>query len=69
MTTPAPEETRPGTEDGALEHLVCCDEDAALCGADVSEVGWGPGWDVVPPQDKCVVCLEMDEFVCPKCGE
>lgn len=54
-----------------LEHLVCCDENTALCGTDVSASAWGPGWENVAPEEKCVVCYELQDAdgVCPICGE
>ena len=66
MTTlahePAPATTGPGDD---LDHVVCdCDDDTALCGADVSAHPWGAGDPVLP----CVVCLGLVDLACPRCG-
>ncbi|MFJ4365102.1 hypothetical protein ACIP4S_13220 [Streptomyces chartreusis] len=68
MTALAPELTQPGTDHGQdLDHVVCCDEDTALCGADVSGAVWGVG--VPDATALCVVCRELAIKPCPNCGE
>ena len=50
-----------GTDD--LDHIVCdCDEDRALCGLDVSTSPWSDGGL------DCVVCAELDDLPCERCG-
>lgn len=57
----------PTTTDGDdIGHLVCCcNEDLAMCGADVTDEPWGA--DDTP---ECVVCRDLwpDETDCPRCG-
>lgn len=48
-----------------VNHLTCCDDDVALCGADVSaEPECGPGCDCVP----CPLCQLMQDsgIPCPE---
>lgn len=67
MTALAPEPTVPGTDHGEdLDHVVCCDDDIALCGADVSGHDWGEG--TFDPTQMCVVCRELYGKPCPRCG-
>lgn len=68
MTTLAPEPTATATGDGEdLSHAVCgCDEDTALCGTDVSDVPWAA--DGQAPSNPCVVCVDLAELPCPRCG-
>lgn len=67
-TLPAPKV--PDTDDGDdLTHLVCCDEDRALCGADVAGCEDVGVVDAAP--DVCAMCeLEWNEGLpCgPSCG-
>jgi hypothetical protein len=61
-TTLAPTPTGSSVD---LTHVYCCDYDLALCGLDVTdmpEVPDGTGQD-------CVVCLDLEEQTCPRCGE
>jgi hypothetical protein len=39
--------------------IVCCDDDTALCGRDVSSDPWTPDDDVT-----CVVCLDLENQPC-----
>lgn len=47
-----------------LDHYVCCDPNLALCGVDVTHATWS---EDLP--DLCVVCEDLDEFECERCGE
>lgn len=62
--------TTDGTaDDDALDHFFCCDPDAALCGADLSDVA-ERDFDEDSPQ-MCVVCFDLDRSpvnVCRICG-
>ncbi|MFC8465978.1 hypothetical protein [Streptomyces sp. NPDC057250] len=50
-----------------LEHAACpCNEDVALCGADVSSTPWAD--KDRPPVNLCVVCADLVALPCPKCG-
>lgn len=62
-------ETRPlGAEElldaSNMSHIVCCDDDIALCGIDVSDTPWRDDDFEV----ECVVCAELEDYDCPKCG-
>lgn len=47
-----------------LDHYYCeCDENLALCGADLTD--WPEG-EAETPENECVVCAHLS--VCPKCG-
>lgn len=48
----------------SLNHIYCCDPDAALCGADVST---HPEVDL--SEADCVVCVDLEDAICPTCGE
>lgn len=49
-----------------LIHIFCpCDEDVALCG---EELG-GAFWENAPEEDECVVCIDLQNHPCPRCGE
>ena len=51
-------------DDDTLNHYVCCDDDTALCGSDLS----GMPWTKFPvDQDTCLVCLKLTR--CPDCGD
>lgn len=67
-TTEAPLVTTDGPNgtDDELDHLFCCDETVALCGADISDQ------EIVEESDQlfpCVVCRDMEYRACPKCGQ
>ncbi|MEI5520704.1 hypothetical protein WB388_08825 [Streptomyces brasiliscabiei] len=69
MTTLAPGLATAATDDGDddLSHGVCdCDEDTALCGTDVTGVPWAA--DGQEPVNPCVVCVDLAEQPCPRCG-
>ncbi len=49
-------------DDDDLNHIVCCNPDLALCGADASDAEWGD-IDVEEPDD-CVVCRDLEGGSC-----
>lgn len=50
--------------DDDLDHTVCdCDENIALCGRDVTEEPW-----VEDGPNPCVVCRELNDLACERCG-
>jgi hypothetical protein len=51
--------------DDSFTHVVCCNPNLALCGSDVTDVDW-VGDDV---EATCVVCAELEELACTRCGE
>jgi hypothetical protein len=53
----------PTAWDDDLIHLVCCDEYLALCGADLTHVGW-----VDDEEPVCPLCVLADDDTCPRCG-
>lgn len=68
MTKLDADPARPATDHGEqLDHVVCCDEDTALCGADVSGHSWGEGYPDLTLM--CVVCLDLEGKGCPRCGQ
>ena len=54
-------------DDDDLDHYYCsCNEDVALCGADISDA-----LDITgSPEsgDTCVVCIDLDDLSCERCG-
>ncbi|MCI3277485.1 hypothetical protein [Streptomyces cylindrosporus] len=62
MTMLAPEPISTDTVDDGITHLVCCKEDIALCGTDVS----GEPYVTEDVPIDCVVCLDFE--ACPVCG-
>lgn len=42
-----------------LGHIVCCDDNLARCGLDVTHEAWDHN-----PADPCVVCVELDGTSC-----
>ena len=45
-------------------HVVCeCNEDVALCGVDLTGVGF------TDDEVDCPLCALVDEDSCPRCGE
>jgi hypothetical protein len=60
---PAPAASSTGDD---LCHLVCCDDDRALCGTDVTDSSWTDDDD----ETTCVVCHDLDGLPCrPGCPE
>lgn len=53
--------------DEELRHLVCCVDDVAMCGSLVADCDWEL-WNAAGNLP-CVVCAELDEVGCPRCGE
>ncbi|WP_329214894.1 hypothetical protein OG352_05460 [Streptomyces sp. NBC_01485] len=69
MTTLAPERAPAtvGDADDDLTHSVCeCTPDIALCGTDMAGAEWADEDDDVTC---CVVCLDLEDEPCPKCGQ
>lgn len=57
------------TEDGDdLDHIICCEELIAMCGADLSTSTYASRDEINDP-DLCVVCRDMEANPCPKCGK
>lgn len=64
MTTATlPDTVKAPTGSGSLIHTVCCDDNRALCGRDVSRDPWRTP---KRPDESCVVCEELAEA--PTCG-
>lgn len=63
-----PKVPRSGDDDwDENEHIFCwCDVNLALCGADISESPIELGERAWP--DMCVVCAELENSPCPRCG-
>jgi hypothetical protein len=56
------------SDDDDLEHYYCeCDSNWALCGADVSDAADHTLLDT-PLEDDCVVCVDLLDSRCPRCG-
>lgn len=48
-----------------LNHITCvCDDNLALCGTDVTYHEW-----VATAEVTCVVCRDLEDEPCPRCGE
>ncbi|WP_128803687.1 MULTISPECIES: hypothetical protein [unclassified Streptomyces] len=62
MTVLAPEPVETDTADEGITHVICCDDDTAICGTDVTGE---PFVDDSVAVD-CVVCLRTP--TCPDCG-
>lgn len=59
----SPGDTDAGTSE--IVHLVCdCDDTRSLCGIDVTV-----DVDSSNPEDDCVVCEDLQQFDCERCGE
>ncbi|MFF9310137.1 hypothetical protein ACF1BS_04420 [Streptomyces sp. NPDC014748] len=66
VTTLAPQlaSAEPDSDD-SLTHAVCaCNDDVALCGADVAGLSWATEEEDVD----CVVCLDLAPRPCARCG-
>lgn len=49
-----------------LVHFYCeCDENTALCGTDITD----DPKDSEEEEVNCVVCIDLVEFPCPRCGD
>lgn len=68
MSTLALESTITNSGQGEdLTHAACpCNEDDALCGANVTGVPWGIY--EIGEDHLCVVCVDLVWHPCPKCG-
>lgn len=51
-----PSASTDGTTDD-IQHLVCCDPNTALCGLDVTDLGWTD----MPEQNDCPLCVVVDD--------
>jgi hypothetical protein len=62
VTSPAiaPAVSQQDTDD--LNHIVCCDDDLALCGTDVSAAHWSED------ETDCLVCLDLELAPCSGCS-
>lgn len=50
----------------SMTHVYCyCDENLALCGTDIT--GWQEAED--DEDTECVVCLDLEDQPCERCGE
>lgn len=64
-TAPSPVIVSATATESDLSHTVCeCDENAALCGLDVTEFPWDDDED----SPECVVCEDLDDQPCERCG-
>jgi hypothetical protein len=68
MNSAATPQTTPArTADDNISHIVCCDENTALCGLDVTDYPWID----LPEQYDCPLCVlaaETDTCCpCPTC--
>jgi hypothetical protein len=61
-TTPAPAETTCTSD--VIAHVYCCDPDTALCGHDIRDMPEVVG----PTPNDCIVCLDLHDQPCPRCG-
>lgn len=53
----------PSDTDDAIVHLYCeCDPNISLCGIDVTDDPEYPSAEA-----SCVVCIDLDEWVCERC--
>lgn len=54
-------------DDDGLEHYCCrCNPDIALCGVDLEDAEYLPPGE--SPND-CVVCLDLKDKPCSRCGK
>lgn len=66
QATDRPEKSRDGDD---LSHVFCqCDPDLALCGRDITGEPKSDEVDWVPDEDTCVVCDDLTDSLCPRCG-
>ncbi len=65
MTAPTASPARTSLSDDDIDHLYCCDENVAMCGADLTDTPDGPEFDEV-----CRLCLlaEQSGMPCPVPG-
>lgn len=64
---PAPTTTDTTDNGDELHHVYCCDENLALCGTDVTKYQ-----EAEPPSDadkRCIVCEDLIDTTCERCGE
>lgn len=46
-------------------HVVCCDDEVALCGSNVKDHEWVDDDD----ETTCIACNYLSQFPCWRCGE
>lgn len=49
-----------------LDHLYCCNSDLSLCGLDIADLD---ELEEFPEDDLCIVCRELEEKPCERCGQ
>lgn len=55
-------------DDDGLSHIACrCDKDRALCGKDLCDAHDCPE-DLSCGCLYCVVCVDLEDVDCPRCG-
>lgn len=58
-----------GDWDDSVEHYYCyCSPDIGLCGTDLTDAPDHTDMDT-PIEDDCVVCIDLFDSDCPRCGE
>lgn len=55
---------RGAAREDELEHWYCCDPNWSLCGRDLTDVPVAPFEEA-----SCVVCEDLVDSICPRCGE
>lgn len=52
-------------DDSTLDHIFCdCNPNIALCGTDISTLDF----NTVIEEDLCVVCKDLEDKSCDRCG-
>lgn len=66
-TLTEPDQTRPDADDGDLVHFWCCDQNVAMCGADISDEPLVPD---ASAEEVCTLCRIVDDnrWACPVPG-
>jgi hypothetical protein len=57
LTSTRPSPADGTTDDDTISHIVCCDENTALCGLDVTHYPWLD----VPERYDCPLCVLIDD--------
>jgi hypothetical protein len=64
----APWEPPPPINDDDLDHIICCNVDEAVCGRNVTDVGFCvPDCTVHETCKECADILADDTWICPDC--
>ena len=63
---PAPTDIDTGMDD-ELDHWYCCDPDRSLCGRDISDLEECEEWSC--DDHPCVVCEDLVDLPCERCGQ